>query len=119
MFAILCTDGQMNLEEVRNECQPGQWVPLFTYTEGDDPTPIIPLFHDQKTAKSFIKRNLPKDWLHGGVQLTDEDIAWIKNKGWRIREMTYPNRLTDLKHITFGMEILEFSTKPDMHYGRL
>ena len=118
MIAILCTDGQMKLEEVRNECQPGKWVPLFIYTVAGESFPTIPLFHDEKTAKAFIKRNLPKDWLHGGVALTERDIQWMKDKGWQIREMSYPNRMTDLKNIKFGFEILEFGEEPEFRISR-
>lgn len=119
MIAILCTDGQMHLNEIRKECQAEKWVPLFSYTENDDPTPIIPIFSNQNILKSFIKRNLPKEWLRGGVDLCDEDLEKMKARGWRLREMTFPNKLKGLKNIKFGLEILELDEKPDLHVSAL
>lgn len=119
MIAILCTDGQMHLNEIRKECQTEKWVPLFSYTENDDPTPIIPIFSNQNILKSFIKRNLPKEWLRGGVDLCDEDLEKMKARGWRLREMTFPNKLKGLKNIKFGLEILELDEKPDLHVSAL
>jgi hypothetical protein len=119
MIAVLCTDGQMNLQHVQSECISGKWVPLLVYTIEGEEGVVIPLFHDQKTARSFIKRNLPKDWVHGGVELTDRDIDWIKDKGWKIREMNYPNKVTDLLGLKFTMEILEFAEEPGFTVGKL
>lgn len=119
MIAILCTDGQLKLSEIKNECQNEQWVPIFTYTQDDDPTPIVPVFSNQNVAKSFIKRNLPKDWLHGGVDLCPEYIEKMKEKGWRIREMSFPNKLKGLKNVKFGLEVFELDEKPDLEMSKL
>jgi hypothetical protein len=119
MFAILCTDGQMKLDEVRNECLPGKWVPLFAYWLNGEEHPNIPVFHDSETAKAFIKKNLPPEWIHGGVQLTDRDVKWMEDKGWRIRQLSYPQRIQASKICKIGLEVLELEVEPDFAIGRL
>jgi hypothetical protein len=107
----------MDLSEVRNECVPGKWVPIFGFRSNSEDSPTIPLFHNEETAKKFIKRNLPKEWWHGGVELTDADIEWMKSKGWILKEMNFPHLVTNYK---YGVEILEFSEQPNFRvsYGR-
>jgi hypothetical protein len=106
LIAILCTEGQMDQTEVHKECKAGKWAPIFVWREGDKT--IVPLFHDAKNSKSFIRRNLPADWPKGGVVLTEDDVKNMRDNGWEVREMTFPNIIKDLPGITFGMEILEF-----------
>lgn len=116
MLAIICTDGQMQIADIRKECKSEKWIPIFVYKTSEET--VIPVFHDNFVAKSFIKRNLPNDWVRGAIILTDEDIAWIKDKGWKIREMTYPNKLTGLKDIQMTFEILELRSEPDFKTSR-
>lgn len=109
----------MKLDEVRNECQPGKWVPLLTIKTEDSDITSVPLFHDDKSARQFIKRNLPKEWLHGGVVMADDDLDSLRAKGLKLEEMSYPRRLVDIPGLTFGMEIHEFAVEPGFHVGRL
>lgn len=117
MIAILCTEGRMKYHEIKEECPSGQWVPIFCYKENSKS--IIPIFSDENVALAFVRRNLPKDWVKGAVLLTDRDLEWIKNKGWEIRKMNYPNKLKDLKNIKFDLEILEFEEQPDFFTKRV
>jgi len=115
MWAVLCTDGQLDLNAVRNECVPGKWVPLFVYRMNPDEKPIVPVFRDELTTKKFTKRNLPKNWMRGGVELTDRDVEWMKEKGWIIKEMSYPHKVDNY---ICGFEILEFAEAPDFRTSR-
>lgn len=111
MIAILYTDGRMKYHEIKEECVSGQWAPIFCYRENSNS--VIPIFSDEKIAMAFVRRNLPKDWVKGGILLTERDIEVMKNKGCTFREMNYPNKLVDIKNIKFDLEILEFEQKPD------
>ena len=113
-LAVLFTDGIMTHGEVHKECQAGKWVPVLVYDDGNGK--ILPVFTDQETCKSFIKRNLPKNWNHGAVCLTDENMEFMKSKGVRLRIMSYPNKIPFEK---MGFEILEFEKVPDFHVGYL
>lgn len=115
MWAVLCTDGQMNISAFHNECVPEKWVPIFVYKINPEDNPIVPLFYDELTTRKFAKRNTPKKWMRGGVELTDQDIEWIKEKGWIIKEMNYPHKVDNF---ICGFEILEFEKTPDFKTKR-
>jgi hypothetical protein len=70
------------------------------------------MFLDEKIAKSFIKRNLPKEWQKGAVTLCDEDLKHLRNKGCDIEVYDYPKKIGDLKDIEIGFEIHEFQEVP-------
>lgn len=116
MFAILCTDGQMSVNDVAKECVPGQWVPLLVYRHKGEQTPIIPMFEDALTARSFAKRNMKPPF--GAVRLSDEDITNIKDKGWVTDLMEFPRKLKDRQDIELGLEIHEFFEQPDFRTSR-
>lgn len=115
MWAVLCTDGQMGLNEVRNECISGKWVPIFVFRIDPKDKPIVPLFKSGAITKQFAKRNLPKNWMRGGVELTDREIEWMKEHGWEIKEMDFPHKMD--KYIC-GFEILEFEDSPGFRTSR-
>ena len=118
MYAILCTDGQVDYKAVINECRPEKWVPIFSYYETKNPkTPIIPIFHDPETARKFTKRNLPKDWVKGAVFLIPENIDWMKEKNWKINIMQFPRLMKNLPNVKIGFEIMEFIKVPGVVVG--
>jgi hypothetical protein len=108
-LAVLCTDGLLNLQDIKNECKTQKWFPIFMYRDKEET--FVPLFNDNQTVISFIKRSMPPNWAKGRIELTDEDINWIKNKGWKIREMTYPHKVDKFE---MGFEILQLSEEPDL-----
>lgn len=119
MFAILCTDGELDYKAVIKECRPEKWIPLFAYYEAKSPNkPIIPLFHDDNTAKNFAKRNFPKEWLKGAVFVTPENIAWMTERGWEMNPMAFPRKMNGLPGITFGFEVMDFFEEPDIMVRR-
>ncbi len=56
--------------DIRKECT--TWIPLLSYNNK------VLLFTLESTAKSFVKRNIPKDQVRGCILLTDADLATIK-----------------------------------------
>ena len=74
MMAILCTDGQLKLREVERECVNQKWIPLLTFKLEKDESIYLPIFSIEDTAKSFIKRNLPRSWTHAGIYLSDHEF---------------------------------------------
>jgi len=118
MIAILYTDGQMRLNEVSRECVSGKWIPVLVYRIKDSEAPILPVFLLQDTARAFSKRNLPKNWQHGAVTLTDEDVAAIKARGWLLDLYHFPKRICDREDLEIGFEIHEFEDTPLMRTTR-
>lgn len=116
MYAVLCTDGQMDAGAIIKECPSQKWAPIFAYYEKG--VTYIPLFHDPMTARKFAKRNLPKDWLQGAVFTIPENIAWMENKGWKMTTMNFPRLMTGLPGITIGFEVMEFIEEPEIKVSR-
>lgn len=112
MFAVLCTEGQMQLQDVANECKKEKWVPLFVYRENGET--VIPLFEKVDVVRSFIKKNFPNDWIQSAFFLNEDDLKKIKSKNWRIRKMDYPNKLKDIKNIQFDIEIFYLDSEPSL-----
>lgn len=114
MYAVLCSDGMIDVTAILKECRHQKWAPIVSYRKNSAPAiTIIPVFDDPNIAKNFAKRNLPKDWLRGAVFLTPKNIEWIAKKGWEIEEMNFPKLVRDLP-ITLGFEILDFFDKPEV-----
>jgi hypothetical protein len=118
MMAILCSDGQINLQELMKECVPGKWIPLLILKRQNKP-PILPIFNLTEVAKTFIKRNLPKNWSHGAICLCEDDIEKIKSKGWEMEIFNFPRKVTDLQDMSLDFEIHEFSEVPDFLTSRM
>lgn len=119
MMAILCTDGQLKLREVERECVNQKWIPLLTFKLEKDESIYLPVFSIEDTAKSFIKRNLPRSWTHAGIYLSDHDFLVIEQKGWKLEHFSFPRKISDLPDVQLSFEIHEFADKPDYKVGRL
>ena len=108
MIAVLFTNDEMNLEELRTECPDKKWSPILAINQNENIT--IPLFHDQKTCRTFINRNLPKNTIRGSILLNDVDLSWIKKQNWNVKFMSYPNKLDSN---SFQIQIIYFDQHPD------
>ena len=118
MMAILCSDGQLNINDVTRECITQKWVPLLVYKDNDDGSIFLPVFSLIDTAKDFIKRNLPKNWIKASVILSNEDICAAKDRGWNIEHFSFPRKINGSQKITLGFEIHEFVEQPDFLTSR-
>lgn len=116
MLVAMCTNGSLALNEVRDECRSNKWFPILTYIL--DGVQVVPVFSDPKVARQFIKRNLPKDWLHGAIELSDSEEVFLKSR-YQVREMNYPNLMKDLPGIEWKEEVLELESEPDFRIGKL
>jgi len=104
MLVAFCTEGQMDLDAVIKECGGERWIPLLVIkTENKT---VLPIFIDSEVCRKFCKRNLPKDWVFGCVDLTYEDVEVLAKKDLEVLEFTYPRLLKDA--FDFGIEIHEF-----------
>ena len=107
MFAILHTDGNLKLKDLYTECRDQKWIPILTYENK------VVCFHFQDVAKRFAKRNLPKDWLTGAIQLDRDAIKKIRDSGLKIDILDYPKKL----NVKFELEVIEFNYKPEIRIG--
>lgn len=103
MLVAFCTEGQMGVEEVVKECS--SWIPLLVIKH--DGKTVLPTFISEEICKKFCKKNLPKDWFFGCVNLTYEDVEVLATKDLEVLEFTFPRLLKDA--FEFGIEIHEFA----------
>jgi len=107
VIAILCTDGALEVNDIRHECHYNKWAPVLTYQKDSVTTVVV--FNNEEVAKKFVKRNINKKWVIGVVYLGDEGVEFIKSKGWSIEIMDWPRKLDE-----FRFEVIEFETSPDV-----
>lgn len=109
MFVIMSSDGEMNLQEVSTECRKNCWCPILSAQVGEEK--FVPEFHLLDVAKQFMKRNMPKGWLSGVVNLTDEDRKTLQASGVNLKLYSFPSKLYEAN---FGVEIVNFSSEPEV-----
>lgn len=105
-YVIICTQGLMDLTAIRRECRDQSWCPILVYNKDGNRT--IPYFKNIQTANSFRKRNFPKEWIGGVVDLTPIDIQTLSNKGLNWEYLDFPKKMP----LIFEVEIHEFAEKP-------
>lgn len=116
MFAVLCSDGVIKPEDIVGQIREEQWVPLAVTKPRNDPDgkPTLLLFNEMLVAKKFAIRNFPKEWMVSTVTLADDDLQWIKDRGWNIEMVSYPRLMNSHPDYKLTYEVLEFSSKPDV-----
>jgi hypothetical protein len=104
-FGLFCAQNHMTIKELKEECTAGKWLPMLIM-QADDNSPIIPIFDTVDIAVRFAKKNLPKEWVCGIVDIKLRDAKWMDEKGWKAIKFTYPRKLKDI--VKFNVEILEY-----------
>lgn len=113
MIAIICTDGQLDINNIEKECVAQKWIPLTVLKRKYDKKILLPVFNLTDIAFKFIVRNLPKNWKHGCVYLSDSDIEKILKKGWQIEPFDFPRKVNEHPDFDMTFEIHEFEVEPD------
>lgn len=112
-WTVMYTQGMMTKRNIIDECHRQGWAPFLAFKEGE--TFIVPVFAKDDVARRFAKRNIPKDHLWGLVAPTDEEWNFIRERGWELREFSYPHRL----EAALDVVIVEFHAKPNSHFVKL
>lgn len=104
-FVAIFTDGDMNLEELRKECQVENWAPILVLRTEDGI--IVPMFRDPQVCLNFIKRNAPKGQMVGVMGMSEVDTKRFTDKGWKIDWHTYPKLYTNRPGFEIAVEVIE------------
>lgn len=102
MLAVICSDGALSVEDMGGTCIKEKWIPILKSKD------FVPCFTDPASAKLFCNRYLPKNWSKGFVELSQDEIEYIQNKGLKIKNFEYHNKISEINY-----EILEFKETPD------
>jgi hypothetical protein len=111
-YAVVCTQGEMGLQEIRAECKPERWVPILVMRcEGKTK---VPTFTNPDVAKQFVRRNLPERWRKGSgvVNVTAEYARIFKSKGWEVLTYDFPRKMVDI--VEFDIEVVEYTDDVDV-----
>jgi len=103
-IAIFNSENELNLSDIKNECQNEKWVPIACQ-ETENYKKII-LFNDIEFAKNFTKRNLYKPLLIGIIILSDIEVEKIKNQ-YSVLELEWPKKMKNIK-----FEIINLTENP-------
>ena len=102
----------MNSKELKEECTAGKWLPILVMRTDEGAKPIVPMFDSTKVAAKFVKRNLPRGWLCGTVNMRLKDAQWMDDNGWKAIKFDYPRIMKDI--VEFDIEIFEFETNHEL-----
>lgn len=107
------TMGHMSVQQIQYELKADKVCPLLVYEfEGET---IIPLFVSKKVCHDFLKRNLPREWISGAVDLTPEDLEVLcEQDHLKARKFEWPRKIKDL--VIFNVHIHEFVDVPDVTF---
>lgn len=117
MWLLLWSDGALQIKDLHEQCRKEKWIPIAVYKQAGE-THVI-AFHHEDVAIRFVKRNFPKDWVRGGIQASDHEIEWIKEKGWKLEIFDWPRYIMGRKDMEVGYEVIEFHTEPDVFEKRV
>lgn len=105
-YAIIYNDGNLSLQDFKLECQKEGWIPILVLRE-QNKSITVPLFTDFDIAHNFMRRNIDKTVISGLINLIDQDINKIKEKGWEIKFMNWPSKFTNSPTYEISFEIME------------
>jgi hypothetical protein len=113
MIAVVCTDGQLTIDNIEHECAKQKWIPLLALKNKKKDEVVVPVFQMEDVCYRFIVRNLPKTWQRGCVHLTIEDTKKMTQKGWKLMPLDFPRKFDEHPEYEIGFEIHEFEEQPD------
>jgi hypothetical protein len=67
---------------------------------------VVGLDVTKHAAEQFVKRNIPKKWISGVVNITTEDAVAMDEKGWEAIIYEFPRKLVDI--VEFDIEVFEY-----------
>jgi len=117
MYAVISTDGQLNVNDLEKECVKGKWIPLCVLKNRESGEIFLPIFNLEDISRRFAVRNLPKNWSKGTVLLTQEDYLNLDSKGWKFMLFDFPRVVNDDRDYELTFEIHEFCEQPDFKVG--
>lgn len=118
LYAILYTEGEIDMKALEEECYKERWVPLLGLEPREGNGPLILLcVKDVTVGVNVIKRNMPKGWVPGLIEMPWQEIDHAKSIGWKIEVLTYPKRVMSHPDYKVVSLIHHFQEAPEYHQG--
>jgi hypothetical protein len=120
VWAVLFTNGEVDMEALEKECYKDRWCPLLGVVPKGQEGPItLVCFNNPMIGVSFLKKNMPKGWVPGLVRMPEGEVAYCKSKGWLVEVYNYPRRVMNHPDLDVVSLIHEFQDDPYVKGGGL
>lgn len=90
-FAVSC-DGHMSPAQMLAELPRDKVCPIMCFEE--DGTTVVPIFTSKQLAEKFAKRNTPRTWTIGTMEVFSDNIEQLEGRGYRVVEFSWPKKKT-------------------------
>lgn len=88
-FAV-SSDGHMTPSQMLRELERDKVCPVMCFEE--DGETIIPIFPSPKVAEQFAVRNTGRKWTIGSMEVHEENLGQLAERGFVVRELGWPNK---------------------------
>jgi len=88
-FAV-SSDGHMTATQMYVELQRDKVCPVMCYDE--DGATIVPIFLSKACAEQFARRNTPRDWTIGTMEVFQDNIDQLMSRGYQVVEFNWPKK---------------------------
>lgn len=99
MWLALSSDGQMSKHEMLTELKRAKICPVLTYM--DQGQPVVPLFPTLELALAFAKRNTPRTYSIGVMEVDEHDRDLLLQDGFTLQTLEWPNRRETQVHVLY------------------
>jgi hypothetical protein len=106
----------MSTFEMFRELEEDQIAPVVALEKLDGNTEVL-IFSSSELCLRFAKRNLPKKWVNGEMQVRDDDISFIEKQGWGVERLSWPRRVREEEDIT--VVVMELSQETEVRGKRV
>jgi hypothetical protein len=90
MYLAISSDGQLSRQEMLRELSENRICPVMVYEEAG--VQVVPVFATPTLARDFAKRNTPRAYAIGTLAATEEELEALRQDGFEIRELPWPNK---------------------------
>jgi hypothetical protein len=109
-YFLVSNHGDMSVQEMFRELAEEQIAPIVVLEKKGNVTVLV--FSTSTVCKKFAKRNLPKNWVNGELQVYKDDLDFISSKGWDIEYFDWPRRVRNEDEL--GVVVLELSRETEV-----
>ena len=109
-YFLVSNHGEMSVQEMFRELAEERIAPIVAL-EGEEKTTVL-LFSTSSVCKKFAKRNLPKSWVNGEIEVHKDDLDFVSSKGWDIEYFDWPRKVRNVDEL--GVVVLELSRETEV-----
>ena len=114
-FAVLTSQNELCLQDIKNECIQESWVPLCSKVDIQTGESSILFFKSLDTARNFIKRNFSRDELVGVIMIQHDQFDVLKNANVNIQVLEWPQNFKNSSQYKLAIEVVNLLESPELN----